>query len=76
MNSTNSTHYDTNGWLMGVGGYDFFINVTAMDGSQVYAGNLTFAAGLAPVEAKESISLMRTVIFNEDIVRVNFIIWV
>jgi len=73
--ATNSTDYDQNKYILGLGNYDFFLNATYLDNSQVVIDGLPFAVGKKPTITKNSISLFRTTIFNDTIVRLNFIIW-
>jgi hypothetical protein len=71
----NATNYEENGYLMGIGPYQFYMNVTDLDGDPVMVGNTTFLTGLVPESDYESLSLFRTAIYNETVVRLNFIVW-
>lgn len=85
----NETNYPEYGYLMGIGPYQFYMNVTYLNGSPVIVRNETFidelnetvvvvnefAAGLVPEGAYESLALLRTAIYNGTVVRVNFIVW-
>lgn len=75
MNSTNSTHYGENKYLMGLGEYDFYMDVTELDGDTLTINGIPFIAGKLLSGATDSISMPRTAIFNGDIVRINFVIW-
>lgn len=75
MDSTNSTHYSANVHKMGLAEYDFYLNVTDLQGDVVTVGDVEFIAGEAPSGETDSIAMFRTAIFNETIVRVNFIMW-
>jgi hypothetical protein len=71
----NSTHYSSNVHKMGLGRYDFYLNVTDLQDDVIQIGGMGFTTGKEPFDETESIAMFRTAIFNESIVRVNFIIW-
>ncbi len=71
----NSTNYADNKGLLGLGAYDFYMNVTDIDGNLVTVGGVNFTAGQLPLGELEKLNNLRTAILNETIVRFNFIIW-
>jgi hypothetical protein len=76
MDSENSTHYDEKKYLMGVGGYDFYFNVTSLNSTRaIKVGGLDFVAGKRPQNPTRSLLMQRTAIYNDTPVRVNFILW-
>ncbi len=75
MNASNSTHYDTNRRILGLGEYNFYINATYLNGSIVSISGNRFIAGRKPESATDSLFLYRTAIFNQSIIRINFVIW-
>lgn len=76
MNATNSTNYHTNQGLMGVAPYNFYLNVTDLaDKTFRINGTTPFIAGWAPQNEDEGVVMLRTAIFEDQIVRVILIIW-
>lgn len=73
----NSTYYDDYKHLLGLGEYDFYMEVTPYNqpGSPVQVNGKDFVAGKAVSNSEESIAVLRTAIFNGEIVRVTLIIW-
>jgi len=71
----NSTYYEDYKHLMGLGEFDFYMNVTNLTNAQVYINEKPFVAGKPIVDSEESVAVLRTAIFNGEIVRVNFVIW-
>jgi hypothetical protein len=85
----NETNYPEYGYLMGIGPYQFYMNVTDLDGEPIIVSNEAFldelnetvvivnefVTGLVPEDAYESLALLRTAIYNSTVVRVNFIVW-
>jgi hypothetical protein len=75
MRSDNSSNYDNNRHTMGLGEYHFFFNATTEEGSQIYVGNEPFVAGEPIYGETQNIGIYRSAIYNETIIKVNFIIW-
>ncbi len=76
MNATGgSSSYNDNRHMMGLGTYDFHLNATYLNGSIVRVAGSEFEAGLELREVEEGAAVDRSAIFNESIVRLNFIIW-
>lgn len=72
----NATYYEDYKHFMGLGEYDFYIDVRNLTGTLMEVSGKPFAAGKPlPAEYTESVSILRTAIFNDTIVRVNLIIW-
>lgn len=61
--------------LLGLGKYDFFFNLTDINGTQLFLENLTCSAGRMPLEEKNKITTERTALWNDDIVKVKVIVW-
>ena len=75
MNATNSTNYHDNKHLLGVGLYDFYLNITYLDGNTATVQGMQCIAGLAPVNEIDKITITRTAILYDDIVRIKFTMW-
>jgi len=71
----NATWYDEYRHTMGLGEYGFYMEVSDLNGSVVDVNGKPFIAGKPLSDYDESVSVLRTAIYNGTIVRVNFIIW-
>jgi len=71
----NATYYDDYRHVMGLGEYRFYMEVANLSGSVVTVDGKDFVAGEEPTDYEESLSVMRTAIYDGEFVRVNFIIW-
>lgn len=74
MNVSNS-NYEDNKYLLGIGRYDFYVNVIDINGSSIFIGNQSISAGKIPVNETYKITTIRTAIFNNTIVRVKLTLW-
>jgi len=75
INMMNSTNYADNQYLMGLGEYHFYMNVTNLTGRIVSLNNTELIAGKELAGETDSLSLFRTAILNDTIVRFNFVVW-
>ncbi len=71
----NSTYYEQYKHLLGLGEYDFYMEVTNLTGSMVGVNGKPFVVGKPLSNSEASVAVLRTAIFNNTIVRVTFIIW-
>ncbi len=71
----NGTNYDKNRYKAGIGSYDFWVNVTDLDGSVVSVRGTPFVTGKAPVNETTKIAVTRTAILGGTIVRFNMVVW-
>jgi hypothetical protein len=75
MMDSNGSEYESNKYLLGLGQYDFFLNITDIDGDPVNYSNTALFAGLLPSGTSSELIIQRTAILNESIIRFNFIVW-
>lgn len=71
----NGTNYDTNRYKAGIGGYEFWVNVTDLDGNTQSVYGVPFVTGKEPVDETTEIAVARTALLNDTIVRFNMVIW-
>jgi hypothetical protein len=74
MNSSDSS-YDDNKHKLGVAPYEFYLNATDLNGTTLRISGQDFSVGEVPSDESETISFPRTAIFNDTIIRINFILW-
>ena len=74
MNSS-TTDYDDNKHKLGLGIYDFYVNVTDINGTLVQVNGIDFIAGKEPTNSYTTLSVFRTAVYNDIIIRFNFVIW-
>ena len=67
--------YECNVHMLGIGGYDFSFNLTYLNGSTVVLDGYPASSGRFKVDEKEAVTITRTAILNDDIVRMYFTIW-
>lgn len=67
--------YEERSHLLGLGKYDFFFNLTDMQGGQIIIENLTCATGKKPSQEKSKLPVERTALWNDSIVKVKLIVW-
>jgi len=77
----NTSNYETCKHIMGLGEYDFYMeilnltNLTQSDPPPIQVNGIPFVAGKAYISYDEAISIIRTAIYDNTLVRVNFVIW-
>ena len=74
MNSSNS-NYEDNKYLIGIGKYDFYFNITDINGSGKVIGNQSLSAGKSPSNETNKITVVRTAILGDEIVRIRLTLW-
>jgi hypothetical protein len=72
---SNISNYEDNKHLVSIDPYEFYMNVTYLDGSAVEISGDEFVAGRVPTDEVETLAIVRTAIFNSTIIRLNFIVW-
>lgn len=70
-----TTKYDCNRYLLGLGRYNFFFNMTYLNGSAVELDGDECVTGVAPAGDDYLLSKTRNALLGDDIMRINFIIW-
>ncbi len=70
-----STNYDCNAYVMGIGGYDFYFNLTYLNDSTVTYNNVSYYTGRPPVNESERITVVRAALFNNELARIYFTVW-
>lgn len=71
MNSS----YEDRANLLGIGKYDFYFNLTNINGTTIILENMSCVTGKKPHLPIEMITIRRTALLNETIVRVILTIW-
>lgn len=67
--------YNEKAQLLGLGKFDFFFNLTDINGTQITLGEITCATGKTPWEEKAKITTERTALWNNTIVKVIVTVW-
>ncbi len=73
---SNGSNYDENKYLVSIDPYEFYMNATYLNGSIVKINGRDFIAGKMPVDETETLAILRTAIFNNTIIRFNFVVWI
>jgi len=71
----NSTNYDDYRHLMGLGIYHFQLNVTDLNGTAIEVRGLRFSVGEPLSDYTEAVSMFRTAIYDDEIVRLTYVVW-
>ncbi len=74
MNSSNS-NYEDNKYILGIGRYDFYLNITDINETGISIGNQSLSAGKIPINETYKITTIRTAILNNEIVRIKLTVW-
>jgi hypothetical protein len=74
MNSSGPA-YEDNKHKAGLTPYDFYFEMSHLEGGIVQIGNIEAVTGLAPSDAREVLTAVRSAIYNDEIVRVKLIMW-
>ncbi|MFH0861854.1 MAG: hypothetical protein V1875_02385 [Candidatus Altiarchaeota archaeon] len=80
--STNETglcgsekNYQCNLHMLGLGGYDFMMNISYVNGTTVNVNGTPAYVGRPPVNETERITVLRTTILNDEITRLYLTVW-
>jgi len=71
----NSSNYEYNKYLLGIGSYNFYLNLTDVNGTTIRINNVTLSTGMYPSNETRKLSIVRTSILDNSTVRIAFIIW-
>ncbi len=74
MNASNS-NYENNKYLLGIGKYNFYFKITDIEGDTIKINNLTCETGKVPVNETQMLTITRTAILNDEIVRTILTVW-
>jgi len=74
MNSSNS-NYENNKWLLGIGKYDFYFNLTYINGSTMSINDTLCSAGRKAVNETSMITVRRTGLINNEIAIIILTLW-
>jgi len=79
MNSSNS-NYENNKWLLGIGKYDFYFNMTDINGTTMIINGTLLndtlcATGKLPVNETSMITVPRVGILEDEIVKIRITVW-
>jgi len=69
------TNYDCNRHLMGLGRYDFAFNMTYLNGTSIKMNNTLFSTGRLPANDTRRITVVRTALLEDNMVRIIFTLW-
>ncbi len=77
VNYTNPGHpnYSYARPLIGTNWYEFYFNMTYLNGSQLILNNTVIASGIIPVNSAFELTARRTAVLDDEIVRVYFTVW-
>lgn len=70
-----ATNYDCNLYMLGIGGYDAYFNLSYLDGSTAVVNGTKAYAGRKPQNQTDEVTIMRTVILNDEIARLYVTVW-
>ncbi len=70
-----ATNYDCNLHMLGIGGYDAYFNVSSLDGSTLVLNGTEAYAGRRPQNQTDEVTVMRTVLLNDEITRLYVTVW-
>jgi hypothetical protein len=68
-------NYDCNLHMLGLGGYDFLFNLSYINGSTVVIDGKKTLAGRAPVNETDRVTVVRSVIINDEITKLYLTVW-
>lgn len=69
------SNYECNKHILGVGKYEFFFNLTDINGTTLEIENRSYFTGKEPIDELEKLTLTRTAILNNEIVRMKLTLW-
>lgn len=67
--------YEEKSHLLGLGKYEFFFNLTDIDGNQIKIENVSCFTGRIPEDEIEKLTVRRTGLLNGSIVRITLTVW-
>jgi hypothetical protein len=70
-----ATNYDCNLHMIGISGYDAYFNISHLNGSTVDVNGTMAFTGRPPSGAWRKITILRTAILNDEIVKVYLTVW-
>ena len=73
----NSSYYyeETRGSILGIGKYEFYFNLTDINGTTIKIQNVSCHTGKIPENTNEMITVTRTALLNGEIVRLILTVW-
>ncbi len=74
-NDVSISNYKCNKNLLGVGRFDFYFNMTDINGTTIVLNNMTCKAGQTPPFDVDQITIPRTGILDGTIVRIKLTLW-
>ncbi|MBD3388770.1 MAG: hypothetical protein GF416_06850 [Candidatus Altiarchaeales archaeon] len=69
------SNYECNLYLLGIGGYDFYFNLTYLNGSVVEVDGEAMGVGRVPSNDTEAMTITRTAVLDGEITRLYFTVW-
>ncbi|MBU0761610.1 MAG: hypothetical protein KKD39_01165 [Candidatus Altiarchaeota archaeon] len=69
------TKYECKRYLLGMGEYNFLINISNLSGSTVYVNGMPAVSGRFPVNQSLSLKIERTAVYMGEIVRIDLTAW-
>ncbi|MFH1402651.1 MAG: hypothetical protein ABIH11_00095 [Candidatus Altiarchaeota archaeon] len=73
--SDGDSNYDCNKYLLGLGNYEFYFNITYFNRTTVVINNTGLYAGMTPDEDERKVTILRNALIDEDIVSVYLTVW-
>jgi hypothetical protein len=71
----NLSNYECNKEVLGVGKYDFYFNLTDINGTVMEINNMTCITGKSPVNETDAITITRTAILDNQRARMKLTLW-
>jgi hypothetical protein len=69
------TNYDCNLYMLGLRGYNFYLNITYLNKTTVEMDGVSAHTGRLPVGEKDKITVLRTALLQDAITRVYLTVW-
>jgi hypothetical protein len=69
------SNYDCNLYMLGIAGYDFYFNISYLNGSTAIAGGAPASVGRRPSNETMMLTVTRTALLDGDVTRLYLTVW-
>ena len=69
------SNYECNKDMLGAGKYEFYFNLTDINGTTVQSGNITYVTGRRPVNDTQGIPITRTAVLDNEVAVIHMVFW-